>query len=441
MPTTRDYYDILGVSKTATPDEIKKAFRRKAKELHPDMNKSPDAEAQFKELGEAYDVLSSAEKRQMYDNYGHAAFQQGGGAGAGGGNYASWDWASDFGDLSDIFSAFFGSDFMGGMGRRRGGAGGGRRRAFRGDDLQVGLKIGFLEAAFGAEKSIKVSHLIECRDCTGSGASKNSGGPQRCGYCGGTGQLQQTAQTMLGFFTQIVTCPHCQGSGELITDPCRSCSGQGRVREDKQLSLNIPAGVDNGLRLRMSGEGDAGINGGPSGDLYVLLEVESHATFNREGHDVYSTASIRYTQMALGDTITVQGLEGPIKLDIPAGTASGHRFRIKQGGVPRLQNPNQRGDHFVTVQVDVPKKLSSHARKLLKALRELEHQELGIVPEHNGNLAPDEDDHSSFWDKIRQFFGEHEDTPGAVHPVGQATNTPSPASPQEEPTGGSKKRP
>ena len=412
MQSSQDFYQVLGVDRAASQDEIKKAFRQKAKQYHPDMNKAPDAEVKFKALGEAYDVLGNADKRRMYDQYGHAAFQQqaqGGGGGYGGG-YEQWDWMDNFGDLSDIFSAFFGADMGGRRGGQRGTRGGRRSKARRGDDLQTAVNLTFKEAIFGVEKTITIHHAVTCGDCNGSGASKESGGPVSCHHCGGTGQLQQTAQTMLGYFTQIVPCHHCHGTGELISDPCKTCHGSGQVEQEKELKLTIPPGVDHGLRLRMLNEGNAGVHGGPAGDLYVLLQVEADPLFTRDGDTLYSTVPVTYSQLALGATLQIEGLEGPISLEIPAGTPIGHQFRLKNQGIPKLRNNKQRGDHMVTVEVSVPKKLSGTHKKLLQALNQLQNHEAEVKPTpHIAELlgiqgAAQKD---GLWDKVSQFFGEH----------------------------------
>jgi molecular chaperone DnaJ len=356
--TRRDYYEVLGLSKTASADEIKKAFRRKAKECHPDTNKSPDAEAQFKELGEAYDVLSNNDKRQIYDNYGHDGLKSGG-------YQTQWDFADNFPDLGDIFSSFFGGGAgFGGGGRRRGGP-------QPGNDLRLDLALDFLEGVFGAKREISFTHLQNCEPCQGSGAAAGSG-PSVCGTCGGQGQVRQTAQTIIGHFTQIITCPQCQGSGSTISDPCPSCQGQGRQAVETKRSIVIPPGVDQGTRLRVAGEGDAGLKGGPPGDLYVVLQIKSHPQFKRDGYHIYSIQNVSYPTLALGGTVEVPGLEGIQTLKIPAGTPNGHLFTFKGAGVPHLNNNGKRGDHYVEVQVTIPTHLNGEEKKLLQRLQELQ---------------------------------------------------------------------
>lgn len=356
--TRRDYYEVLGVSRTATTDEIKKAFRRKAKECHPDTNKSADAESQFKELGEAYDVLSDDSKRQVYDNYGHDGLKNGG-------YQPQWDFAEGFPDLGDIFASFFGGSFgMGGEQRRRNGP-------RPGANLRVDLSLDFMEAVFGAKKEITFTHLEICERCDGSGAAPGSG-PTVCGTCGGQGQVRQTAQTIIGHFTQITTCPNCQGNGSIIANPCKACRGQGQAAVEAKRSIVIPAGVDQGTRLRVAGEGDAGIKGGPPGDLYVVLQIKPHTDFKREGYHIYSVEEVSYPLLALGGEIEVKCLDGTETIRIPAGTRNGHRFTLKNAGVPHLSNSGKRGDHYVEVQVTIPTHLNHEEKKLLQKLLELQ---------------------------------------------------------------------
>ncbi|MCE3234720.1 MAG: dnaJ [Vampirovibrio sp.] len=361
--TRRDYYEVLGVSRSATADEVKRAFRKKAKECHPDTNKSPDAEAQFKELGEAYEVLSDPNKRQLYDNYGHDGLKSSG-------YQPQYDFADGFPDLGDIFASFFGGGFggMGGGQRRRGGP-------QQGNDLRMDLMLEFTEAVFGTKKDITFTHLENCDSCQGSGASPGSG-PTVCTTCGGQGQVRQTTQTIIGHFTQIVGCPNCQGSGSIIVNPCRTCHGQGRTAVETKRSIVIPPGVDQGTRLRVAGEGDAGIKGGPPGDLYVVLQIRSHAEFKRDGYHIYSLQEVPYPVMTLGGEVEVQTLDGTEKIKIPAGTKNGHVFTLKGAGVPHLNNSNKRGEHYVEVQVAIPTHLSGEEKKLLQRLNELQQERL-----------------------------------------------------------------
>lgn len=359
--TRRDYYDVLGVAKAASADEIKRAFRKRAKECHPDTNQSPDAEAQFKELGEAYDVLSDANKRQIYDNYGHEGLKNGG-------YQPQYDFSDSFPDLGDIFSSFFGGGFGGGGGRRRSGP-------QQGNDLRMDMSLEFTEAVFGSKKDITFTHLENCDSCQGSGASPGSG-PSVCTTCGGQGQVRQTTQTIIGHFTQIMACPGCQGTGSIIVNPCKDCHGQGRKAVETKRSIVIPPGVDQGTRLRVAGEGDAGIKGGPPGDLYVVLQIKPHAEFKRDGYHIYSLQDVTYPVMALGGEVEVTTLDGTERIKIPAGTKNGHVFTLKGAGVPHLNNNSRRGDHYVEVQVGIPTHLTGEEKKLLQKLNELQQEKM-----------------------------------------------------------------
>ncbi len=357
-----DYYEILGVSKDASKDEIKSAFRRKARTLHPDVNKAPDAEEKFKELGKAYETLMDDNKRATYDRYGedglkNAGFDTGG------------PFAGGFGDLNDIFNSFFGG--MGGFGF------GGRpdpNAPVEGDDLRLDIEIDFEQAIFGTEKEIKFDHLENCPSCGGTGAEKGSK-PVTCPTCHGSGQVQHVTRTPLGSFAQIVTCPDCHGSGKKIMNPCKDCKGQGKVQKEKKINVKIPAGVDNMSKIRVSGEGDAGINGGPAGDLYVVLHVKSSDYFKRDGNNVYSRLDITPAQAALGDEVVVKTLDGEQKITVQPGIQSGNSIKIKGAGVPFIQRPSQRGDHIVIVAVKTPTKLSDEERSLYRRLYEIQNNQ------------------------------------------------------------------
>ena len=357
-----DYYEILGVSKDASKDEIKSAFRRKARTLHPDVNKAPDAEEKFKELGKAYETLMDDNKRATYDRYGedglkNAGFDTGG------------PFAGGFGDLNDIFNSFFGG--MGGFGF------GGRpdpNAPVEGDDLRLDIEIDFEQAVFGTEKEIKFDHLENCPSCGGTGAEKGSK-PVTCPTCHGSGQVQQVTRTPLGSFAQIVTCPDCHGTGKKIMNPCKDCKGQGKVQKEKKINVKIPAGVDNMSKIRVSGEGDAGTNGGPAGDLYVVLHVKASDYFKRDGNNVYSRLDITPAQAALGDEVVVKTLNGEQKIVVQPGIQSGNSIKIKGAGVPFIQRPSQRGDHIVIVAVKTPTKLSDEERSLYRRLYELQNNQ------------------------------------------------------------------
>lgn len=354
-----DYYEILGVSKDAGKDEIKSAFRKKARTLHPDVNKAPDAEEKFKELGKAYETLMDDNKRATYDRYGedglkNAGFDTGG------------PFAGGFGDLNDIFNSFFGG--MGGFGF------GGRpdpNAPVEGDDLRLDIEIDFEQAVFGCEKEIKFDHLELCPSCNGTGAEKGSQ-PVTCPTCHGSGQVKQVMRTPLGSIAQIVTCPDCHGAGKKITNPCKACRGHGKIQKEKKLNIKIPAGVDNMSKIRVSHEGDAGTNGGPAGDLYVVLHVKSSDYFKREGNDVYSRLDISPAQAALGDEVVVKTLDGEQKITVQAGVQSGNSIKIKGAGVPFIARPSQRGDHIVIVAVKTPTKLSDEERNLYRRLYEIQ---------------------------------------------------------------------
>lgn len=353
-----DFYDILGVSKTAEKDEIKGAFRRKARECHPDVNKAPNAEEQFKELGKAYETLMDDDKRAMYDRYGEDGLKN---AGYGGGG----PFDGGFGDINDIFNSFFGG--FGGFSQRQVDP----NAPQQGDDLRLDIQIEFEEAVFGLEKEIKIEHLETCEKCQGSGSEPGSK-PTTCPTCGGSGKVQQTTQTILGHFSQITTCPDCQGKGVKIQNPCKACKGYGRIESEKNIELKIPAGVDNGSKMRLSQEGDAGKNGGPSGDLYVVLHVKPSDYFKREGVNVYTHLEVSPAQATLGDEITIKTLDGEKEITVPSGIQSGSPVKIKGAGVPHLgRNASHRGDHIVVVEVKTPKHLSDEEKQLYKKLYEI----------------------------------------------------------------------
>lgn len=358
---TRDYYEVLGVDKSAAQDEIKKAFRSKARELHPDVNKAPDAEEKFKELGQAYEVLMDEEKRAMYDRYGHDGLKNSG--------YDHGPFDYGFGDLSEILSSFFGGGFGEGFSSRRS-----PNAPQRGSDLRLDLEISLEEAFTGIEKEVEIDHLENCKECNGSGAEPGAA-TSTCSTCHGRGQVQQTTQTILGQFTQVTTCPHCAGKGTIST-PCKSCNGGGRKEASKVINIKIPKGVDSGNKLRISSEGDAGRNNGPAGDLYVVLHVKPHSSFKRDGINIFFEQAVSFSQAALGDEIEVETLDGAQSLKIPAGIQSGTILNIKNAGMPYLNSPARRGDHFVKVNVLTPTSLSEEERKLFEKLAEINGEKL-----------------------------------------------------------------
>ena len=349
-----DYYDMLGVSRDADADTLKRAYRRLARQFHPDVNKDPGAEDRFKEIGRAYEVLSDPQTRARYDQFGEAGL----------GGAAGMPDMGDMGGFADLFETFFS-----GFGGAGASGGGGRRRSGprQGDDLRLDLSIDFREAVFGIEKEVQIRHLETCGTCKGSGAKAGSG-PTTCGTCGGAGQVRRATRTPFGSFTQVAPCPSCDGTGQVIADPCPACSGQGLQEVSKTLRINIPAGVDSGTRLRIAGEGNAGQRGGPPGDLYVFLGVRSHPSLQREGQTIHSEVTLNYLQAILGDTIEVETVDGPESLPIPAGTQPGAVLTLRNKGVPRLGNPVARGNHQVSVKVQLPTKLSGEERELLEQL-------------------------------------------------------------------------
>ena len=362
----RDYYEVLGVTRTATEVEIKKAYRTQAVKHHPDKNPGDHAaEDKFKECAEAYAVLSDSQKRAAYDRFGHSA------AGAG----AGFD--PGFSNIEDIFDMF-------GFGDMFGGRGGSRATVQRGSDLRYDLEITLEEAATGKEQKLRIPRLETCGECDGKGAEKGTEA-EKCITCAGAGQTRYQQ----GFFSVMRTCPSCLGRGQVIRTPCKKCSGNGRVEKEKTLELKIPAGVETGSRLRVTGEGEAGPNGGPSGDLFVVLHVKDHEIFERQGANLYSAAPVTFAQAALGSEIKVKTLDGEEDLKVPAGTQTGSIFRIKSQGMPALGGRGK-GDLFVAVTLITPKTLSKEQRKLLEQLAEVEDTEFS-----------DE----TFIDKVRNIFG------------------------------------
>jgi molecular chaperone DnaJ len=350
----RDYYEVLGVAKNATDDEIKKAFRKLARQYHPDVNKTnpKEAEAKFKEANEAYSVLSDPQKRAAYDQYGHAANDPNFGAGMGGGfGEAGFD---GFGDIFDMF-------FGGGRSAQKQ-----RNGPQRGNDLRYDLEIEFEAAAFGKETVVQIPRTETCPTCHGNGAKP--GTPIRtCPSCNGTGQVQVTQNTAFGRFVNVRTCERCRGEGKTIETPCTECRGSGRVRKTRKIDVKIPAGVESGSRLRISGEGEAGLRGGSPGDLYIYIYVKKHPEFERQGDDVYSEVKISMAQAALGATVMVKTLDGKVELKIPEGTQYGTSFRLRGRGVTHLRGQG-RGDHYVKAKVSTPTKLTGEQRELFKKL-------------------------------------------------------------------------
>ncbi|GAB4529226.1 MAG: molecular chaperone DnaJ [Pleurocapsa sp.] len=361
-----DYYQILGVSRDADKDELKRAYRRLARKYHPDVNKETGAEEKFKEINRAYEVLSEPETRARYDRFGEAGVSSG--AGASGFDY------SDMGGFADIFETIFS-----GFGGAAAGAGGQSRRRngpVRGDDLRLDLKLDFREAVFGGEKQIRIPHLETCNTCSGTGAKPGTG-VSTCATCSGSGQVRRATRTPFGSFAQVSVCPTCNGTGQTIEEKCGTCHGAGRQQETKKLKITVPPGVDNGTRLRVSGEGDAGVRSGPAGDLYVYLFVESDKEFTREGINIRSEITISYLQAILGCNLEVNTVDGKEEITIPPGTQPSTVLTLENKGVPKLGNPVSRGNHLLTVQVNIPTKINSEEKDLLEKLAKIRGEAVG----------------------------------------------------------------
>ncbi|MDQ0161288.1 molecular chaperone DnaJ [Aeribacillus alveayuensis] len=371
----RDYYEVLGVSKSATKDEIKKAYRKLSKKYHPDINKDPDAPEKFKEIKEAYEVLSDDKKRAQYDQFGHAGPNQGFGG------FSGSDFGSDFGGFGfeDIFSSIFG--------------GGSRRRdpnAPRpGADLQYTMTISFEDAVFGKETTIEIPREETCHTCNGSGAKPGTS-PETCSHCGGTGQLSTEQNTPFGRIVNRRVCHYCNGSGKIIKARCSTCGGTGKVKKRKKISIKIPAGIDDGQQLRVAGQGEPGINGGPPGDLYVIFHVQDHEFFERDGDDIYCEMPLTFAQAALGDEVEVPTLHGKVKLKIPAGTQTGTKFRLRGKGIPNVRGYGQ-GDQHVIVRVVTPTNLTEKQKELLR--------EFANISNHRPN-----EQEESFFDRVKKAF-------------------------------------
>lgn len=367
----RDYYEVLGLSKSASKEEIKKAYRKLSKQYHPDINKADDAADKFKEIKEAYEVLSDEQKKAHYDQFGHTDPNQGFGGGQDFGG---------FGGFEDIFSSFFG--------------GGGRRRdpnaPRQGADLQYTMTLSFEEAAFGKDTEIEIPREENCDTCKGSGAKPGTK-VENCSHCHGTGQLNVEQNTAFGRIVNRRACHHCQGTGKIIPNKCSTCGGDGKVQKRKKIQVKVPAGIDDGQQLRVTGQGEPGINGGPSGDLYVVFHVRTHEFFERDGDDVYCEMPVTFAQSALGDEIEVPTLHGKVKLKIPAGTQTGTRFRLKGKGVPNVRGYGQ-GDQHVVVLVVTPKKLTEKQKDLLREFSEI-----------SGQSEIDEQE-DGFFSKVKRAF-------------------------------------
>lgn len=382
MSEKRDYYEVLGVAKDAADTDIKKAFRKLARKYHPDLNKDDpkQAEEKFKEVNEAYEVLSDPQKRAQYDQFGHAAFDGSAGAGGfGGGGFGGFGGFGDSsGDFGDIFDTFFG----GGRSSRRNGP-------QRGDDLRYNMEITFEEAAFGKETELTIPRTEECKTCHGTGAAPGTQ-PEECPKCHGTGQFQEVHNTPFGRMVNARTCDRCGGTGKIVKTPCPDCRGTGHVRARRKIKVKIPAGVDSSSRIRVSGGGEAGVRGGGPGDLYVYITVGQHKLFHREGNDVICEVPISFVQASLGDKIEVPTLDGKVEISVPAGIQSGTILRLKGKGIPYLHG-NGRGDQHIKVKVLTPQKLTLKQKDLLQE----------FAAENNENVNPEQ---KSWQDKIKKFF-------------------------------------
>lgn len=367
MTDKRDYYEALGVSRNVGQDELRTAYRKLAKQYHPDVNQDPSAEDRFKEINEAYAVLSDPQRRAAYDRYGHAGVK---------------GMPTDFGvGFSDIFEEFFGFGF-GGRGRRN--------APRRGTDLRYNLQIEFEEAVFGAEKEIQFSRQDRCPECKGAGAEPGTS-PIRCSNCNGSGEVRQVRQTFIGSMVNVSTCPTCGGRGEVVSSPCRNCSGTGITRKEITKVVDIPAGVDDGTQIRISGEGEPGLNGGPQGDLYVAINVKKHPYFRRQGDDILLDLSINIAQASLGAVVEVPTVDGTEEIDIPPGTQPGKVIRLRGKGVPHLRR-NGRGDQLVIISVEIPRNLDPDQRELIEQL----------APSLGTETITRE---RSFLDSIKELFG------------------------------------
>ena len=399
MADKRDYYEVLGVDKGADDATLKKAYRKLAKKYHPDVNPGDaEAEAKFKEATEAYTILSDPAKRKQYDQFGHAAFENGGG-GAGGG-FGGFDFSGA--DMGDIFGDIFG-DLFGGGGRSRRGADNGPRR---GANLRARVNISFEEAVFGCEKELEIMLKDECTTCHGTGAKPGTS-PVTCPKCNGEGQIVYTQQSMFGMVRNVQTCPECNGTGKVIKDKCPDCRGTGYTSSRKKIQVSVPAGIDNGQSIRIREKGEPGINGGPRGDLLVEVNVARHPIFQRQDMNIFSTAPITYAQAALGGEVRISTVDGEVAYEVKPGTQTDTRIRLKGKGVPSLRNKNVRGDHYVTLVVQVPTNLNAEAKEALRKFDEAcGNRPSGTKGEAGEKQEKPEKKKKSFMDKLKETFEE-----------------------------------
>lgn len=382
----RDYYEVLGVDRGADEATIKKAYRQLAKKYHPDMNPGDkEAEKKFKEASEAYAVLSDAEKRRQYDQFGHAAFEQGGG---GAGGFGGFDFNG--GDMGDIFGDIFGDLFGGGRSRRA------NNGPMKGANVRTAVRITFEEAVFGCEKQLDLNLKDECTTCHGTGAKPGTS-PETCPKCGGKGQIVYTQQSLFGTVRNVQTCPDCNGSGKIVKEKCADCHGSGYITNRKKIAVTIPAGIDNGQSIRIREKGEPGVNGGPRGDLLVEIQVERHPIFQRQDMNIYSTAPVTFAQAALGGQIHITTVDGDMAYDIKPGTQTDTKIRLKGKGVPSLRNKNIRGDHYVTLVGQVPTKLNEEAKEYLRKYDEAVNGKINDSKQEKPKKK-------SFMEKIKETF-------------------------------------
>ena len=382
----RDYYEVLGVDRGADEATIKKAYRQLAKKYHPDMNPGDkEAEKKFKEASEAYAVLSDAEKRRQYDQFGHAAFEQGGG---GAGGFGGFDFNG--GDMGDIFGDIFGDLFGGGRSRRA------NNGPMKGANVRTAVRITFEEAVFGCEKQLDLNLKDECTTCHGTGAKPGTS-PETCPKCGGKGQIVYTQQSLFGTVRNVQTCPDCNGNGKIVKEKCADCHGSGYITNRKKIAVTIPAGIDNGQSIRIREKGEPGVNGGPRGDLLVEVQVERHPIFQRQDMNIYSTAPVTFAQAALGGQIHITTVDGDMAYDIKPGTQTDTKIRLKGKGVPSLRNKNIRGDHYVTLVVQVPTKLNEEAKEYLRKYDEAVNGKINDSKQEKPKKK-------SFMEKIKETF-------------------------------------
>ena len=398
MAEKRDYYEVLGVDRGADDATLKKAYRKLAKKYHPDMNPGDkEAEAKFKEATEAYGVLSDPDKRRQYDQFGHAAFENGGG-GAGAGGFGGFDFGG--GDMGDIFGDIFGDLFGGGGSRRRANNG-----PMKGANLRAVVHITFEEAVFGCQKELEINLKDTCTTCHGTGAKPGTS-PETCSKCNGTGQITYTQQTMFGSVRNVTTCPDCNGTGKIIRDKCTACHGTGYTSSRKLIQVNIPAGIDDGQSIRIREKGEPGVNGGPRGDLLVEVQVTRHPIFQRQDMNIFSTAPITFAQAALGGDVKISTVDGDVLYTVKPGTQTDTKIRLKGKGVPSLRNSNVRGDHYVTLVVQTPTKLNEKAKEALRAFDEA----CGNRPAAEAKAADGENTaeqpkkKKGFMDKVKEAF-------------------------------------